>query len=373
MWLRILFFVLVASALAGILVYSQHRPVENKVSGFIESHDIRLGSRVGGRIAKVDVTEGQTVHAGDVLLELEPFDLQERITQAQADLAQRQAQLKRLENGNRPEEVAQAQARRDQLAAKLDEMKAGPRAQEIAEAQAFMDHAQTQLQLAQDNYDRITKSFAARASSQDDMDRATTQLRDAQAEISVRKVRLDGLREGYRKEDIAAAAAQLDEAQAGLALMKAGARTEDIAAARAALDAQQAAIAALQRQLAELKVTAPSEGTIEAVDIRAGDLLSANAPALSMLESSELWVRAYVPEDRMNLQLGDKVRVTVDSFKGRDFTGTVSFVSRQAEYTPSNVQTVEGRSKQVFRIRVTLDEAAKKELRAGMSADVWLK
>jgi len=372
MWLRIALFVVVIAALAGVLVYSQHRQPAEKVSGFIEAHDIRVGSRVGGRISRVVVNEGDEVKKGDVLLELEPFDLQEKLKQAQADLAQKQAQLQRLENGNRPEEIAQAQARRDGLAAKYDELKAGPRQAEIIEAQAFMDHANVQMKIAQDNFDRVSKSFAARGASQDEMDRATSQLRDAQAEVAVRKARLDSLNEGYRKEDIAAAAAQLAEADAGLALMKAGARAEDVAAAKSAVDGQNAVIAALQRQLAELKITAPADGKIEAVDIRAGDLLPANAPALSMLESSELWVRAYVPEDRMNLKLGDKVRVTVDSVKG-DFTGEVTFVSRQAEYTPSNVQTVEGRSKQVFRIRVTLDEAGKKKLRAGMSADVWLK
>jgi multidrug resistance efflux pump len=373
MWARILIFLLVAAALAGVLIYSQHQPRQEKVSGFIEAHDIRVGSRVGGRIAQVDVTEGQTVKAGDVLVELEPFDLKERLQETQTLLLQRQEQLKRLESGNRPEEIAQAQARRDQLAAKLDELKAGPRAQEIAEAQALLDYAQTQLRLAQNGYDRVTKSYAAHSSSQDEMDQATNQLRDAQANLEVRRVRLDALKEGSRKEDIAAAAAQLAEAEAGLALMKNGSRAEDVAAARAAVEGQKAVIAALERQTAELKIVAPADGVIEAVDIRPGDLLGANAPALTLLETGELWVRAYVPENRLDITTGKTVRVTVDSFPGKDFAGTVTFVSRDAEFTPGNVQTVEERSKQVFRIRVALDAEARKVLRAGMSADVWLK
>jgi len=373
MWSRILVFLVAAAALAAVLVWSQHRPREEKVSGFIEAHDIRVGSRVGGRIARLEAVEGQPVKAGDVLVELEPFDLLERVQEARALLAQRQDQLQRAENGNLPEEIAQAAARRDQLAAKLDELKAGPRPQEIAEAQALMDHAQTQLQLSQDNYDRLSKSFAAQSASQDEMDRATNQLRDAQAEIIVRRERLGLLKEGSRKEDIAAAAAQLAEADAALALMKKGSRSEDIAAARAAVEGQKAVIAALERQTAELKIAAPADGVVEAVDIRPGDLLAANAPALTVLETGELWVRAYVPENRLDLATGAKVRVTVDSFPGRDFVGKVTFVSRDAEFTPGNVQTVEERSKQVFRIRVTLDAEARKVLRAGMSADVWLK
>ena len=104
---------------------------------------------------------------------------------------------------------------------------------------------------------------------------------------------------------------------------------------------------------------------IDAVDIRPGDLLRPNAPALSLLETDEMWVRAYVPENRLDIANGQKVRVTVDSFPGRDFQGEVTFVSRNAEFTPGNVQTPEERSKQVFRIRVTLDEAARKDRARG--------
>ena len=92
---------------------------------------------------------------------------------------------------------------------------------------------------------------------------------------------------------------------------------------------------------------------------------------LSVIDTSRLWVRAYVPENRMALQVGQKLRVTIDSFGKESFTGTVTFVSRQAEFTPSNVQTPEERSKQVFRIKVELP--ANDRLRPGMSADVWLE
>jgi HlyD family secretion protein len=372
MWIRVLVFILIAAILATGLYYSQQRPREERVSGFIEVHDVRVGSRVGGRIAEVRVKEGQSVKTGDVLVELEPFDLAERLHEARVTLTRRDIELKRLQNGFRAEEIAQATARRDQLKAKLDELVAGPRPQEIAEAQALMDHAQTQLQLAQDNYDRIKKAFAVAASSQEDMDRATNQLKDAQAELIVRRERLALLKEGTRKEDIAAAQAQLAEAQAALDLMKNGNRPEDIAVAQAAVDAQKAVVAALEKQLAELKITAPADGVIEAVDIRPGDLVAPNAPALSLLETRDMWVRAYIPEKSRGVEVGTELRVTVDSLPGKDFQGTVTFISREAEFSPQNVQTVEERSQQVFRIRVALQDPAH-QLRAGMSADVWLK
>ena len=370
---RVLVVLVIAGALIGVLLYSQNRAVQHKVSGFIESHDIRVGSRVGGRIAKVNVEEGATVKAGDVLVELDPYDLQERLQQAHALLAQRNADLERLRAGYRQEEIAQAASRRDQLAAQLEKLRAGPRQQEINEAQAILDQAIKEKDLAQLTFDRTARSFASKSVSQEEMDQVTNQLRLTEANVIVRRERLALLKEGTRKEEIAAAAAQLAEAEQGLTMMKNGSRKEDIAAAEAAVEGAKAAVAALRKQIEELKILAPTAGVIEAVDIRAGDLLAANAPALTLLEGGELWVRAYVPENMLGVKMGQTLRVTVDSYPGRAYQGEVTFVAREAEFTPLNVQTPEARSKQVFRLRVLLTGPGKEDLRAGMSADVWLK
>ncbi|HTI50663.1 MAG TPA: HlyD family efflux transporter periplasmic adaptor subunit, partial [Planctomycetaceae bacterium] len=125
------------------------------------------------------------------------------------------------------------------------------------------------------------------------------------------------------------------------------------------------------RQIEELTIRAPVDGSIEAVDLRPGDLVGASTPAISMIEAGRLWVRAYVPENHLDVQVGSEVSVTVDSFPGRRFKARVSFVARQAEFTPNNIQTVEDRSKQVFRIKVLLEEGLD-VLRPGMSGDVWL-
>ena len=101
--------------------YSKYRPTPDRVSGFIEADEIRLGSRVGGRVAKVLVEEGATVKRGDTLIELEPFDLLAEQERAKATLAASEAEYQRLKAGLRPEEVAQAEAHYHQLQATLDE------------------------------------------------------------------------------------------------------------------------------------------------------------------------------------------------------------------------------------------------------------
>lgn len=89
-----------------------------------------------------------------------------------------------------------------------------------------------------------------------------------------------------------------------------------------------------------------------------------------MISTEKLWVRAYVPQRFLQLQVNQKLTVTIDSLPNEDFTGDVTFISRQAEFTPSNVQTPDDRARQVCRIRVMLQKDDR--LRPGMTANVWL-
>jgi multidrug resistance efflux pump len=367
---RVIVILLVVAALTAALVYSQWRPRARFVSGFVEADEIRVGSRVGGRVSKTVAREGQLVRAGDVLVELEPYDLNERRAQAQAELAAKQAELDRLKSGYRPEEIAESQAKLQQGQAKLAMLQAGPRKQEIAAGEARATLAEAQRSLAQRTLKRLQDSLAHNAASQDEVDHAADELAAAESTLAVRRQELDQLREGSRKEEITEAQAQVAQAQAALNLMRAGYRAEEIAQASAAVEAAKAALAIIDSQVAELTIKAPVDGVVQAVDLQPGDLVAANAPMLSMLDLSHLWVRAYVPENRLAVQVGDKVSISADSFPNRRFAGHIIFIASQAEFTPNNVQTPEERSKQVFRIKVEMDQE-KDLLRPGMPVDVW--
>ncbi len=285
-------------------------------------------------------------------------------------MAAKTDEYEKLVKGFRPEEIAQAKAAYDQLAAKLAELQHGPRKQEIVAAEAQVRLADAELVLSQQQLDRVERAFTSKATTQEDMDEATTALRVARATLEARRADLALLKEGTRLEQIDQAKAHLEEARQEWLLRKNGYRPEDIAEAKAATESAQAALKAIEQQLAELNVVAPLDAVVEAVDLRPGDMISPNAPVLSLMDMSRLWIRAYVPENRLNVHIDQPVWVTADSFPGKRFRGHITFIARQAEFTPSNVQTPEERSKQVFRIRVTLDEGLD-ELRPGMSADVW--
>ena len=368
---RVIGVMIVGAILLALLLFSQQGGGPLKVSGFIEADETRLGSRVGGRISEVLVEEGQAVTAGQVLVTLEPFDLQARRATAAAELAGKQAAYDRLKAGYQSEQIAQARAERDRAKAELDKLVAGPRVEEIAAAAAQLQQAEAQAELSRIVYEQKATLFERSAATQDERDTAEQQYKAGQAVVEYRQQQLQELRAGSRHEDIANAQAAHEATEQALKLLVNGYRLEDIAQAKAAVQAAEASLRAIESQMDELTVKAPVGGVIEAAEIHPGDVVSPNAPILSMIDPIHLWVRAYVPENHLNLQLGQPLDVSVDSYPGRMFTGTLTFIARQAEFTPGNVQTPEDRSKQVFRIKVTLDEGAD-VLRPGMTADVWL-
>lgn len=368
---RFLALIPLAAAAVAALAWSQWRSSPYAVSGIIEADDVRVGSRVGGRVAEVRAVEGQRVRAGEVLLTFEPYDLRESLAEARALHAARQATLARLEAGFRSEEIEQARARRDRLQAVLDALVAGPRPLEIQILDDRARVAEAELRDAQREYDRIRPLFESGEASRQEMETAAFSLQARQAAAAAAQSELALAREGTRAEEIAGARAALAEAEAALALLERGARPEEIDEARAQASAAASAVAAIERRLEELEVRAPRDAVVEALDLLPGDLIAPNAAVASLIDPVSLWVRAYLPERRLDVQVGRRVLVRVDSLPQRRFAGRVAFVSRQAEFTPSNVQTPEERSKQVFRIKVVLEEGVE-ALRAGMAADVYI-
>lgn len=369
--LKIVAFIIIAVVLIGLLIVSQQNSGPLVVSGVVEADEIRVGSRVGGRVLKVLVEEGASICTGTTLVELEPFDLLDRHVEAEQLLAQAAATYEKVAAGFRVEEVAQANARRMQIKADLDKLRNGPRPQEISAAEADLRLANAELDLAQKVSQRVESLYGKRAIDKNALDEAAAKLRIAQAAVDARTHQLAIIVEGSRAEDIARVEAQLDEAEQELKLRQHGYRTEESEEARSKRDAFEAAVRAIERQLAELQISAPADSVVEAIDLQPGDLLAANAPAITLVDRRRMWVRAYVPESHLHLTTGQEVKVRIDSFPGRIFNGEIVFAARQAEFTPANVQTPEERSKQVFRIKVKLKDGLD-VLRPGMAADVVL-
>jgi HlyD family secretion protein len=296
--------------LLGILVLAiiafgcERKNQRPTVSGTIETDEVRVASRYGGRVQKILIQEGQAVKAGDPLVELD---------------------------------AAELSSRREQAAAQLAEMEAGPRKEEIEAAKHDWEALQAEASQATADARRAEELLAAKTISPTEQEQALTRARTLEKNVAASKSRYDLLLAGTRPERIAHARAQLAEIDA---------------------------------QLKEMKISAPSDSVVEVVSVKVGDVLAANREVATLLLPQHIWVRVYVPEPWLGkIRLGEKVSVRVDSDRTKTYSGKVEQIARQAEFTPRNVQTVGERIKQVFGIKVRLDNK-EGELRAGMAADV---
>ena len=156
-----------------------------------------------------------------------------------------------------------------------------------------------------------------------------------------------------------------------LRILQKGTRKEDIDAARAEVEARQRKLDTLMKQRAETNVVSTVSGIVQSFGLRTGDIVAPNQTVAEILESSQLWVRVYVPETELGLvAVGQPVRVHIDTYPNEIFGGHVAAVSSQGEYTPRNVQTRAQRAEEVFGVKVLVDPNAK--LKAGMAASVDL-
>ena len=266
---------------------------------------MNVGSLVGGRVTRVHVDEGHAVAAGQVLVTLETETLDRQIAEQQAAIA-----------------VARAN---------LAKALAGPRDEEIRRASAIAENDERERRRQQALY---RAGIVARNLYEDAATKAKTSAEDLRA-----------LREGTRKEDIAAAGAQVEQ--------------------------QERHLATLMKQRAETVVRSSVAGTVQSFGLRPGDLVAPNQTVAEILEPRELWVRIYVPETLLGLvRVGQPVRVRVDTFPNVWFPARVTTVAAEGEYTPRNVQTRAQRAEQVFGVKVVVDPDPR--LKAGMAAEVDL-
>jgi len=288
--------------------------------GNVDIREAQLGFRVGGRIAVALVDEGDRVEAGAPMARLDAAPYRDAMAAAEARVRARRAALDKLRNGPRASEIAQAQAEWEALLADLRKT-------------------------------RLDEERAARLRASDAVSQAT--LDDATAFRDVARAR--------------AAAAE-----AALALLKEGAREEDIAAAEAELQIAEADLAAARTALEDAELRAPAAGVVVSRVREPGAIVSPGDVVYALSLSDGVWVRAYVPEPELGrVHPGMAVEVVTDTAPDRPYRGRVGFVSPVAEFTPKSVETPELRTDLVYRLRVIV-EAPDKGLRQGMPVTVRL-
>lgn len=352
---KVLLPTLLVLCLGGYFIYRQWLagPAELTASGVLEARNIGVGSKTGGRIRTVNVREGDRVEAGRVLVEFEDGEQAARLEQARGRLQQARANLEKLENGSRPEDIAESRA-----AVRFDGNKPGFRRQEVEAARADLARARADAANAERELRRYQDLLARSVASRQQYDDARTRRDMAHAQVV-------SLQHGFD-----AAAGRLAAAEAVLDRTRNGFRREDVEAARADVAVAEGQLREAEVLWNEHEVRAPADATVEVLDLRPGQLLQPNAIVAKLLEDAQLFVMVYVPETRIGqVTLGQKVEVRLDSFPDRPIEATVEQIRQQAEFLPRNVQTLEERVHQVIGVKLRIDNADH-SLRAGVHAEV---
>jgi multidrug resistance efflux pump len=225
----------------------------------------------------------------------------------------------------------------------------------LTASRGSLDAADEQLDLAQQTYDDLLTTDAA-----DRVLDARAALSVAQERYEVAMDTLSRLQTGENSPQVTISSKAVNQAEAHL-------KQADSAVRQA-----EANLALLDTQIAKLTVYAPSDGTVLMRSIQPGEFVQPGSIALTLANLGELTITVYVPENRLNeIKLGQQADVTIDVASGDSpvFGAEIVHISDQAEFTPRNVQTVEGRSSTVYAIKLRVTDSEGK-LKIGMPADV---
>ena len=288
--------------------------------GNVDIREVNLAFRVGGRIQDIKVDEGDSVRAGDLVASLDPEPLRDAVASAEAAVAATGAHAAMLRKGYRSEDVEQARGRLEAARAALRQAE-----QQLARQQAMVPPG---------------------AAPQRTLDDAVSQRDQAAAQARIAEQSLRELTAGYRKEEIAEAEGQYQQAQAALAQAR--------------------------LNLADARLVAPSDGVILTRAVEKGSMVAAGAPGFSLTLTSPVWARAYVDEVHAGqFHGGAKVTLATDLHPDRPYHGVVGFVSPTSEFTPKTVETADLRTSLVYRLRIVVSDPDP-QLRQGMPVTVRL-
>ncbi len=385
---RLPIIILVAAAAVGLYLWRSgtfNKP-DNRilVSGNLELTLVDISFKVAGRMTELNVKEGDWVKKGQLIARLDPVQLQHQrfrdvaaVTNAQSNYDQLVTSIQ-YQEATLESDIAARKADLDEARAKLDELLAGSRPQEIQQAEAQVADAKAQLDQARADWERAQMLYKNEDISTQQFDQYRQRFDSAAALAHQANEKAALVKEGPRKEDIAAGRAQVARAQAALGTAEANRidlarKKQELVARKAQIEQARGQAGISEAQLNDTEIYAPIDGVVLVKSAEAGEVLAAGTTIVTVGDLDHPWLRAYVGEtDLGRVKLGEKVKLSTDSYPGKSYWGTVSFISSEAEFTPKQIQTKEERAKLVYRIKVDVDNAAH-ELKNNMPVDAEIQ
>ncbi|HZK56454.1 MAG TPA: HlyD family efflux transporter periplasmic adaptor subunit [Desulfosporosinus sp.] len=313
-----------------------NRPVATiTYAGTIEGTELPVQPELGGRIVDLPVREGQMIKVGDIVAKLDDRQAKISLASAKSQQTQAQAKLNDLLGGARVEEIRRLESVVTQARANL------------AALEPNLKYEEDNLATNQTLYEGGAISKQVVDALQNKIDTLKAQYNSVQASIKV-------------------AQASVDQAQAG--------NTQPtIQAQKAAVDITAQSVEMVELSLNKLIIRSPISGQVIYKHVELGQVVNPGTALITMLDPKELWIKIYIPEAKLSeVKVGGTALLAVDSYPGKTFKGQILYVSNQAEFTPKNVQTKEGRTTTVYAVKLSITEG-QGQLKAGMPADVTLQ
>ncbi|ALS20424.1 efflux RND transporter periplasmic adaptor subunit [Paenibacillus naphthalenovorans] len=271
----------------------------------IPDQDIKIVSKVSGKVAGVNVQEGDKVKKGDVLVQLETDDLLQQVRQAQSGVAAAEAKLADTQAGARTQEIQGLESA----------VKMAQGAYE--QATAALQQASAALDLSTKTYNRLRNMFDSSSSvTQEELDKGTLDYEKAKA--------------GYEQAQAAqkSAAAQVEAAKAKLEQARIGPTDNTLKALQAEVDRLHAGLELANSSLNNATITAPIDGVVVKKSISPGEMAQAGVPIISLVNMDQVQVELSVADNQISkVNVGTPVQVKVQSIPDQLFQGTISFVS----------------------------------------------
>jgi len=383
----LIILVVIGAAIAGVVWsgrLARQDPNAIKLSGNIELTQVDISFKIPGKLIERTVDEGDTVKKDMLIARIDRDQIDQQRSRDTAGVSSAEWTLQQSKTSidwqrqTLAGDIDLKKAALRQAQAHLDELLAGSRVQEIQEAQAAVTDVRAQNEQARLDWERAQTLFKSDDISKSQFDGYRTRFESTTAALKQAQERLGLVQEGPRKEDIEGARAQVQQAQAALRMSEANRlelqrREQDLDTRRSDLLRARAQVGITDAQIADTTVRSPIDGIVLVKSAELGEVVAAGTTVVTIGDIDRPWMRAYINErDLGRVKLGMPAKVTSDSYPGKTYTGRVSFISPEAEFTPKQIQTAEERVKLVYRIKIEV-ENPRRELKSNMPVEAVLE
>ena len=364
---KVLTVVVILVAVVGIGLYGYHRYKVNQElkhpkfysgNGRLEATEVYVSSKLGGRIDKIFVDEGQLVRKGDKLVQMETDSLKAERERIEAQIEDGKADLAQAKAG-----LAQAVADQNQSNADLDQVK-----KDLEQAEADVKKKQSSLDFAKYKYDQQKELLSKEATAAQKEKEAHTAYVNAKSEFDSAVAKVDSTKAKVKSAEAkkASAKAKVDSAKA------------KVDSAKAKIKIREAELKKIDVDIKDSTLYAHYDGRVQDLLAHEGEVLSAGGRVMNVIALTDVYMTFFLPTNVVaKLDIGSEVKLIFDVDPDKPIPATITVIDPVAQFTPKSVETKVEREKLMFRVKAKIDPELLRQhlemVKTGVPGVAWVK